>query len=432
MGKFVIEGGKKLSGEIEVYGAKNVALPILAASMLTKEKSVIDNLPTIGDVNSLMNIMKSMGVKITFLGKNKVEIDPSEVNPKNLNLDIVTQIRSSVFLLGALPARCKEFKLTRPGGCQLGARILDPHLDALKAIGIKIKKDGNMFHITNNNKVKKDREVTLSEMSVTATENAVLAAVLAPGKVDIYDAASEPYISDLCAFLNKMGAKISGAGTHHITIEGVLELHGAHHFIMYDPIEMGTFLALGAATKSHIKIKNFIPEFIRLELLKFKEANVKFNLHNLREFEEGWGYKICDLEVFPSDLKAVKKIHNMPYPGITPDMLPIFTVLMTQAQGVSLIHDWMYEGRMKYIDELNRMGADAFMCDPHRALITGPTKLEGKDITSFDLRAGATLIIAALIADGKSIINNAYQVDRGYANIEKRLKKLKANIKRVK
>jgi len=430
-GKFLIEGRHKLSGTIEVFGAKNAALPILAASVLSKKKVIIDNIPVIEDVSTLIVILKSIGVKIKFTGKNKVEVDASTINVKNINYDLISKIRSSILLLSALSSRVNAFKITVPGGCQLGARILDPHIDGFKALGIKIKKTGKFFEVVNTHSKKRIRELVMSEMSVTATENIIIASVLLFGTTKIYGAASDPYVQDLCNFLNKLGAKISGIGGHELIIEGVKELSGGEHFVMYDPIEMGTFIALAAGTKSHLTIKNVIPDFIRLELLKFKEANVRFKLDNKRVFENGWGYEICDLEVFPSDLKAVKKVHNMPYPGFAADVLPIFAALMTQAKGVSLIHDWMYEGRMKYIEELNRMGADAFVCDPHRALITGPERLEGKDITSFDLRSGATMIIAALMAEGKSTINNAYQVDRGYAEIEKRLKNIGAKIRRI-
>ncbi|MEK7453077.1 MAG: UDP-N-acetylglucosamine 1-carboxyvinyltransferase [Patescibacteria group bacterium] len=430
--KFIIEGGHKLNGEIEVFGAKNAALPILVAAILSKEISVIDNIPLIGDVFVMMDILKSIGVKIKFLNKRKIRIDASNLNLSGIDYNLVTSIRSSVFLFGALASRFKDFKLTTPGGCQLGARILDPHINGLNSVGITIKKEKGVFHILNQKNSIKDTNVVLSEMSVTATENVILASVLSVGVINLYAVASEHYIQDLCHFLNKMGGKISGIGTNHLTIEGVDKLHGAEHFIIYDPIEAGTFIALASGTGSNIIIKNVIPDFIRFELLKFKEANVKFSIHNRRKFDKGWGYDIIDLEVKPSKLKAVKKLHNMPYPGFSADILPIFSVLMTQADGVSLIHDWMYEGRMKYIEELNRMGANAFICDPHRALITGPTKLEGKNITSFDLRAGATLIIAGLIAQGTSVINNAYQIDRGYEDIENRLKKIGAKIKRSK
>ncbi len=430
--KFEIVGGYKLSGSIDVFGAKNAVLPILAASVLSKEKIIIDNIPLIEDVLTLIDILKSVGVKIVFLKKTKIELSAKNINTKNINYDLISKIRSSVLLLSALSSRVDTFKISVPGGCQLGARILAPHIEGFNALGVKIKKIGKFFKVVNSHSKKKNREIVMSEMSVTATENIIIASVLLFGTTKIYGAASDPYVSDLCHFLNSIGAKISGIGSHELIVEGVSDLGGGKHFIMYDPIEMGTFIALAAGTKSHLTIKNVIPDFIRLELLKFKEANVKFKLNNKRIFEKGWGYEICDVEIFPSKLKAVKKVHNMPYPGFAADILPIFAALMTQAEGVSLVHDWMYEGRMKYIEELNRMGADAFVCDPHRALITGPEKLEGKDITSFDLRSGATMIIAALMASGKSVISNAYQVDRGYADIEKRLKKAGAKIKRIK
>lgn len=433
MEKFVIEGGKKLSGSIKVLGAKNSALPIIAASLLSSGKVKIDNIPLIEDVFVLLDLLKSIGVEVDFVKKREIQISTKRLSLKSLDYSLIEKIRSSIFLFGVLPSKFKKFKMPKPGGCHLGARIIDPHIDALRPLGVFIRKDGNFFVVEKKNTTKKKIEIVLSEFSVTATENVILASVLEKGKtIDIYNAACEPYILDLVHFLRKGGAKIKGEGTHHIQIEGVPDLNFSDHFLMYDPIEMGTFLTLGAAVGKRIIIENFVPEFLRTELLKFKEANVKFSIKNLRTFNKGFGYKVCELEVLPSKLKSVKKVHNMPYPGFAPDLLPLFAVLMTQAKGVSLIYDWMYEGRMRYIEELKRMGADAFVCDLHKALITGPTQLHGTKITSFDLRAGATLIIAALLAKGKSEIFNIYQVDRGYESLDKRLKKIGAKIKRVK
>ncbi|OGD32389.1 UDP-N-acetylglucosamine 1-carboxyvinyltransferase [Candidatus Azambacteria bacterium RIFCSPHIGHO2_02_FULL_52_12] len=427
--KFIIRGGKKLKGTIEALGAKNAALPILVAALLTKDECVIDNIPLIGDVFKMLGILKSIGVEYKFIGKRKLRISAAKLDLKNIDYALVAEIRSSVFLFGVLSTRFKRFALPKPGGCALGARILDPHIDALGEIGVAVVKKNGLYHISKK-KVKK-RTVVLSEMSVTATENILLSSAVSEGVTEIFGAACEHYVQDVCHFLNAMGARISGIGTHHLTIHGVPKLKGARWSVMPDPIEMGTFIALAAATHSHIVIRGTAPEFIRLELLKFKEANVTLKIRNERMVKSSWGYMLADIEVFPSRLRAVAKTHNMPYPGFSSDLLPIFAVLVTQAKGVSLIHDWMYEGRLKYIDELKRMGADAFICDPHRALITGPTPLEGMDITGFDLRAGAALIIAALVAKGTTTIHSAYQADRGYEKIEERLRKIGANIKRT-
>lgn len=430
-GKFIIQGGKKLKGSIEVRGAKNAAFAVLAAALLTKETCEIDNVPLVEDVLVMLEIFKSIGVQYEFISKRKIRISAAALSPKNIRHDMVERIRASVLLCGTLPMRTARFTLTKPGGCSIGSRILDPHIDALAHVGITIKKRGKYLDVVKQ-KSAGDREIVLSEMSVTATENAVLASVIRTGTVKIYCAAAEPYVQDLCHMLVKMGAHISGIGTNTLVIKGVKQLRGVTHFVMPDPIEMGTFITLAACTKSRIVIKNVVPEFIRFDMLKFKEAGVIVKTRNRKKIVSGWGYETVDMEVVPSRLVAVKKVHNMPYPGLCPDLLPMFVVLATQAQGVSLIHDWMYEGRLKYIEELRRMGADAFICDPHRALITGPTPLEGKEITSFDLRAGAVLIIAALTAEGSTVIHNAHQVDRGYEDIEGRLKKLGAVFTRAK
>lgn len=429
--KFVIEGGKKLKGTIEVRGAKNAAFAVLAAALLTKEECEIRNFPLIGDALILLDILKRIGVEHRFTAKRTVKISARQIHPERIPNELVERVRASVLLWGALSSRVKQFTMFKPGGCSIGARILDPHIEALEQLGVSIREKKGYFHISKGRRVPAHREIMLSEMSVTATENIVLASVLKKGTTVIHGAAPEPYVQDVCHMLNKMGAQISGIGTNTLTIQGVEKLHGVSHAVMPDPIEMGTFIALAAATKSRLTIKNCVPEFIRFDLLKFSEANVKLRVKNRNISASGWGYETADIEVLPSSLKAVKKVHNLPYPGLSPDVLPMFAVLATQADGVTLIHDWMYEGRLKYIEELKRMGADAFICDPHRALITGPTPLEGKEITSFDLRAGAVLLIAALVAKGKTTIHNAYQVDRGYENMEERLKKIGARIKRA-
>jgi UDP-N-acetylglucosamine 1-carboxyvinyltransferase len=430
MDKFVIKGGRSLKGIIEVKGAKNAATPILAACLLTEQPCVIDNLPLIKDVFRMIEILKSLGVRIQWQGKRRIKVQAANLNSRKMNRDLVCRMRSSILLMGSLITRLKKFNLPQPGGCIIGARIVDPHLEALRALGVKITEKEKTYFIERKDLV--GTEILMSEFSVTATENALMASVLAKGKTIIKCAAAEPYIQDLGHFLKKMGAKISGLGSHTLVIEGVKKLKGARHFLIADPIEMGTFLSLSGAVRGRLTIKNVIPEFIESELLKYKEANLSFKIKNLKKFSQGWGYKVGQIETWPSGrLKAVKKVHNMPYPGFAADLLPPFAVMLTQAEGTSLIHDWMFEGRLKYINDLNKMGAKAVICDPHRVLITGPTPLYGTKITSYDLRAGATLIIAALAAKGRSDIFDADQVDRGYERIEERLQKLGADIKRI-
>jgi len=362
MSKFIINGGKPLNGIIEVKGAKNAATKILAACLLTEQECVIENLPQIEDVFRMIEIMESMGARVQKEENGRIIIKAENLDPLKMNYDLVCKMRSSILLMGALVARCENFKIPPPGGCIIGARSISAHIDVLTALGAEIKLKENFYYLKRNHL--RGCEIIMPEISVTATENAIFGAILANGRTIIKCAAMEPHVQDLCHFLNKMGAKISGIGTHSLIIDGVKKLSGAKHYIIPDTIEMCTFISLAAATRSEIKIKNVVPEFIEVELLKFKEAKVNFKISGKKEFASGWGYKIADLDIFPSSqLKAVKKIHNMPYPGFAADSLSPFAVLMTQADGISLIHDWMYEGRLKYIDELNKMGASAIVCD---------------------------------------------------------------------
>lgn len=415
--KFVIHGNKPLKGEIEVRGAKNAATPILAATLLTKESCEIANLPLIQDVFRMLELLKSMGVEIKWIGKRRIRICTKHINPNKLNQKTATALRSSILLIGPMLARFKKVTINKPGGCKIGARPIDTHLMALQSLGVKTIKEKKLLRITVS-KIKAD-EFTMNEFSVTATENALMTAVLATGKTIINCAAQEPHVQDLAHFLNKMGASISGIGTNTLKIVGVKKLYGTKYKIIPDYTEMGTFICLAAATKSNIIIKNFKPEFLKFELLKFKQANIDFEIGKNQ------------IHIKPSkNLKSVS-VNNMPYPGFAADLLQPFSVLMTKANGQSLIHDWMYEGRFKYIEDLKRMGARVKILDKHRVLISGPSTLRGAQIKTYDLRAGASLIIAALSAKGKTIINDVYQVDRGYERIDKRLKKLGADIERV-
>ncbi|MFH1612004.1 MAG: UDP-N-acetylglucosamine 1-carboxyvinyltransferase [bacterium] len=430
MDKFIIHGGKTLKGEIEVVGAKNATTPILAACLLTDKPCIIDNLPLIEDCFRMLDIFEDMGVDVEWLGKHKVKITADKISPQKIDRKVVGQLRSSILLLGPLSTRFKNFKLPQPGGCVIGARTTMPHTNALNALGINIKEQERDYLI--KRKELSGTDISMNEFSVTATENVLMAAVLAKGRTIITYAAIEPHVQDLCYFLKKMGAKISGIGSYTLVVDGVDKLNGTDHFLIYDPIEMCSFISLAGATKGSITIKNIIPEFIGCELNKFREVGLNFEIKNRRKFRKGWGYEIADIEILPTgNLRAVRKAHNMPYPGFAADNLPPFAAMMTQAEGTSLIHDWMFEGRLRYIDDLNKMGANAIICDPHRALITGPVSLYGTSVTSYDLRAGMTLIIAALIAQGETEISEVYQVDRGYEKIEERLQKLGADIKRV-
>jgi len=419
MQKFIINGGKPLEGKIDVMGSKNAATPILSACLLTKEECVIDNIPLILDVLKMIDILESMGVETEWVGKRQLKVRAGDnVDPEKMDFTMVGKMRSSILLIGSLLARFRKFKIKHPGGCIIGARPIGIHFDALETLGAKITQDENFYYFEAEKLVGKT--IVLKEFSVTATENLMMAATLAEGTTIIKIAAIEPHIQNLARFLVKMGAKIKGLGIHTIQIEGMKKLHGTEHRIIPDPIEAGTLAIAAAATKGNVEINNVNTHELDLVLEKLREIGVNLKTENNK------------LIIKPtSKLNAISKIETRTYPGIPTDLQAPLAVLATQAEGTTLVHDTMYEGRFAYINELNKMGANAIICDPHRALITGPTPLYGQNITSFDLRAGATLIIAALLAEGQSVIEKAEQVDRGYEKIEERLRNLGADIERI-
>jgi UDP-N-acetylglucosamine 1-carboxyvinyltransferase len=366
----------------------------------------------------MVDIMKSLGVEIVWKGKRTLEIKAEKVDPEKMDFNAVKKLRSSILFLGALSGRCDKFKIPYPGGCVIGSRPLDTHFDALSKMGIKIQSRNSHYLVDASGR--KNAEMVLREFSVTGTENALILASILPGKTTIKIAASEPHVQDLANFLVKMGAKIKGIGNHTLEIWGKKELKGAKHTIIPDANEAATFLILGVATKSPIIVKEAIESHLDLVLEKLKEFGADFKIG--KDFIQ---------VVPPKVIKAVSKVDTRPYPGIPTDVQAPFGVLATQAKGKTLIHDSLYEGRFNYVSEIRKMGAKSKALDVHRAVIEGPTELKGKEITSFDLRAGASLIIAALLAKGKTTIREIYQVDRGYEKIEKRLQDLGADIKRV-
>ncbi len=417
MQKFVIRGGKKLGGTIEIKGYKNAATPIIAAALLTDKECIIKNIPRIGDVFRMVEILKSMGVGISWIGRDALRIKAENINPEKMDFKAVSRMRSSILLLGPLLARCGKFKMPQPGGCVIGARPIGSHFTALEKLGAKITKE-NGFYCFEAKKLE-GKEIVLPEFSVTATENLMMAASLTPGVTVIKIAALEPQVQDLQKFLKKMGAKIKFGNFNTVTIKGVKKLRGASHAVIPDLIEAGTFAIAAVATKSELIIKNVVRDHLDLVFDKLSEMGAKF------EFDGD------TVKIKPISMLTAAKIEARIFPGLPSDLQAPFGVLATQAKGTSLIHDTLYEGRLGYINELNKMGANAIICDPHRALISGPVALYGTEITSFDLRAGATMIIAALIAQGESVIDNIEQVDRGYENIEERLKSIGADIARI-
>ncbi|MEK7624401.1 MAG: UDP-N-acetylglucosamine 1-carboxyvinyltransferase [Patescibacteria group bacterium] len=420
MEHFVIKGGRPLAGEIEVSGSKNALLPILAATLLTTELCEIENVPLIQDGENTLNIIRDLGAKVVRQGK-KVLIDSAGLNSFTPPAETVRKFRGSILFAGALLGRYGKAVMPYPGGDIIGSRPLDVHLDVFKSLGADVSETPD--HLLKIEALPAGRlkgtKIILSEISVTATENALLASVLAEGETVIKLAATEPHIQDLAVFLGKMGAKIEGAGTNTIRVQGVKKLYGAKHAIIPDSDETMSLAVLAAATHSDVLIKSINPEFLDAGLQKLKAMAVNF------ELGENW------LHVKkPIGLYQTSKIQSGLYPKLMTDQIPPLAVLATQASGVSLIHEWMYEGRLGYINELIKMGANAVILDPHRALIIGPTPLRGSEIKALDVRSGMTLIIAALVAEGESVLNEAFHVDRGYEKIEERLQKLGADIVR--
>jgi len=416
---FEIHGGKRLKGEIDVRGSKNATTPILAATILTKKECIISNIPLIEDVFRMLEILESMGAKIKWLGERKISVKAENIHPEKIDVEKVRQLRSSILLLGSLAARFDKFKLYHPGGCVIGARPVGTHFDALKKMGVEILQK-EKFYIVDAKK-RKATKVVLRELSVTATENAMMLAASLPEKTIIKIAACEPHVEDLGRCLISMGVKIKGLGTHTLEIIGSKKLRGAKHSIIPDANEAATFLIMGAATGSPIKVKNAVENHLDLVLEKLKEFGADFKIAK--------NY----IQVIPAKkLKAISKIDTRTYPGIPSDIQAPLGILATQAEGKTLMHDTLFEGRFNYIGEIKKMGANAKVVDTHQVVIQGPTKLKGNGIKSFDLRAGASLIIAALLAKGKTTIKDIYQVDRGYERIEERLAALGANIKRIK
>lgn len=416
--KFIIKGGNPLNGVIKVRGAKNAAFPIIASTLLTNKDCVISNVPLIEDVFRMLKIMESIGAEISWLEKRKVKINCKDVNPSRLPFDVISRFRGSILILGPLLARFKKVRIVPPGGCIIGARSLDTHLDAFRQMGVEIAYKKKVFQFSLKEEEKK-KEVVLKEFSVTATENILLFSSLLK-KETILKIADEDYqVQELVKVLRKMGVRVSSLGCHAFKIKGEQKLKGFSHRLISDPIEGGTFIITALITKGEVTIKNAGLPFLTLFLKKLKDFGAAFEI-----------LKNDSIKVYYSPRIKMDKIQSLPYPGIHTDLQPVLGVLATQSRGQTLIHDPLFEGRLKYLEKLNKMGADIFFSDPHRAIVRGPTRLYGMEVPSLDLRAGATLIIAGLVAKGETILSDAYQIDRGYEKIEERLQKLGADIKR--
>ena len=434
MSSFIIEGGKKLAGEILPQGAKNEALEVISATILTSEPVVIKNVPDILDVNNLIALMSKMGVRVMKLGEKEYRFQADKIDMDYLMSDEFVQrcaaLRGSILLLGPLLGRFRKAYIAKPGGDQIGRRRLDTHFIGVQKLGAKLNHDfsRNVYEISADDL--HGTYMLLDEASVTGTANIIMAAVLAKGKTTVYNAACEPYIQQLCHMLNAMGAKISGISSNLLTIEGVEELHGTEHSILPDMIEAGSFIGMAAMTGSSLTIRNV--SYDNLGMIPDMFARLGIEIHRSGDdiiIPEQEHYEVASYMD-----GSIMSFADAPWPGLTPDLLSVFLVVATQAKGSVLIHQKMFESRLFFVDKLIDMGAQIILCDPHRAVVIGHdrrVRLKGARMTSPDIRAGIALLIAALSAEGTSMISNIEQIDRGYENIEARLVALGADIKRI-
>jgi UDP-N-acetylglucosamine 1-carboxyvinyltransferase len=427
MEKFVIDGGIALSGTIVPAGNKNGALPILAASVLTGEEVVVRNVPKIKDIGAMLALLESLGVRITWLSDHEVALCAADLTAEEAIIDreLSERIRASFLLAGPLLARFGRVRMPPPGGDVIGRRRLDPHLDAFAALGatfehardIELRAPGGL----------RAGDVFMDEPSVMATENALLAAARTPGSTVIGNAACEPHVQDLARMLVKMGADIQGIGSNVLTVNGSAELHGCDHTIGPDHIEIGSFMALAGVTGGELRIRDTIPRDLRMIRLVFDRLGLRSELDDNDVIVPGGQDLVISRDVGEHKIK----VQDGPWPAFPADLTSIAVALATQCSGSALIHEWMFENRMIFTDKLVLMGADITLCDPHRVIITGPSRLRGERVESPDIRAGMAMLIAALCADGRSEIGNIRQIDRGYERIDERLRDLGARIERV-
>lgn len=434
MASFEIHGGKPLKGELIPQGAKNEALQILCAVLLTPEKVTISNIPDIVDVNKLISLLQTMGVKIEKVEKGTYIFQAKDIDLEYLESDDFKKragaLRGSIMIVGPLLARFGRGFIPKPGGDKIGRRRLDTHFEGFVKLGAEFNYDAGEHFYSVDAKVLKGTYIHLDEASVTGTANILMAAVLAEGTTTIYNAACEPYLQQLCKMLNSMGAKISGIASNMLTIEGVKELGGCYHRVLPDMIEIGSFIGLAAMTKSEITIKDVSWDNLGIIPTVFRKLGIKLERRGDDIFVPA--QDSYEIETFIDG--SILTIADAPWPGFTPDLLSIILVVATQAKGSVLIHQKMFESRLFFVDKLIDMGAQIILCDPHRATVIGMNNehpLKGISMTSPDIRAGVSLLIAALSAQGKSTIHNIEQIDRGYQDIEIRLNNLGADIRRI-
>ncbi|MEA3326050.1 MAG: UDP-N-acetylglucosamine 1-carboxyvinyltransferase [Chloroflexota bacterium] len=425
MEKFIIHGGIPLNGVLKPSGNKNAALPILAACLLIPEKVTLHNVPKILDVQSMIQLLRSLNVKIDWIGDSSLQLDASDIRPADLDPNLCRRIRASILLAGPLSSRVGELYLPPPGGDVIGRRRVDTHILALSKLGVSTSYQDNQFHFIAKKLVGSD--ILLDEASVTATENAIMACVLAKGESNLRNAASEPHIQDLCHFLNQLGAKIENIGSNTLEITGVDSLRGGEFTIGPDYLEVVSYIGAAVVTNGSIRIKDAGIRHLDMIHLVMKRLGVTWET----EGDDIIVPKDQELKIMPDLGNAIPVVSVMPWPSFPTDLMSIAIVIATQSRGSILFHDWMYPSRMYFTDKLVGMGAQIVLCDPHRCIVQGPTQLSGEQLESPDIRAGMALVLAALSAKGESIIRNVSQIDRGYQEVDLKFRGLGANIIRL-
>ncbi|TFH18317.1 MAG: UDP-N-acetylglucosamine 1-carboxyvinyltransferase [Lentisphaerales bacterium] len=423
MARFVIKGGKRLSGSHRTPGNKNAVLPMLAASVLTDEQVVLRNIPLIDDVRTMLELLEDLGVRVELRG-HTVTLCAAGIRKRRLNPDLCRKVRSSILFAGPMAARHGRVNLAPPGGDVIGRRRLDSHFESLAKLGISVE-CGNTY-LFRRRRLRGAR-ILLDEASVTATENTIMAAVLARGKSTLFNAACEPHVQELCVMLNRMGARIEGVGTNYLKIRGVDQLHGVSHRVSSDYIETASFLAAAALTGGRLQISDVLTEQFDVVSRPFRKLGLKWKLAG-RTLHLPANQTLRVENDFDA---AIPKIEDGPWPNFPSDLMSVAIVLATRATGAMLFFEKMFESRMYFVDRLIDMGARIVQCDPHRVIVTGPARLKGFHMSSPDIRDGMALLLAALCADGESVIDNVQVIDRGYENVDRELRRLGADIVRI-
>ncbi len=427
MDSFVIEGGYPLHGEVTPSGNKNSALPLMAACLLTSEPVILRNVPDIKDVHTMTALLISLGATVEQLAPNVLKIHAAEIKDWNLNAELCRHLRASILLAGPLLGRIGELRLPPPGGDVIGRRPIDTHVLAFRALGAtaEYERPADVLHLQADGL--RGADILLHEASVTGSENAVMAAVLADGKTVIRNAASEPHVQELCQLLNALGANISGVGSNQLVIEGVRELKGGEFTIGPDYLEVVSFILAGIMTRGEILIRGAAPGYLDMSRLVFNRLGIDWQIRG----EDIFVPAEQSLQIRHDIDGSIPEIRAQPWPAFPSDLMSLAIVAATQSRGAVLFHDWMYESRMYFTDKLKKMGAQIVVCDPHRCVVNGPIKLYPAEVNSPDIRAGLSLVLAALAAEGRSVIRNVGHIDRGYERIEDKLNALGARVERA-